>query len=569
MVVPVPLFYHIFANMKDRFSLLLCVVIVLQTLAACSAQDVKSFLSSADSVMMEKPDNALAMIECIDTSKIYGLRLKARYSLLHTMAIDRIGKDTSDYALIKDAAGYYRYHGNALDKARTLFYEGRIYFNCKDYTSANTCFLNALTISEGIDDEWLKGMICYYLSECYNRNRIKVDELKYSQLSMAHFCLHGVPRYIDNARYKLATANHNNGYYDTADSLYAMIPAGSASYKYALLGRGENEVSKINPNPKAAVSYFEEAYKEGAPFELCYLYEYAYALLLDGQTEAADRLILRLKDTTPDVKSIWWKYAIERKTGDDKNALLYYEDYAQQQSSYISSLLSQSLYKAESINYSAQKKQAEDKTIILSLTLVAVASTLFLTIFLIIGITANKRKKMELERNRLVQQINEIQGLLDTLKAADDKEKEHAQEMSSLQACYVSLYREQFSEIGKLIGINMEISTQADEIQRKHMLFINDVLDELSSDERKNKKFEERVNRSLDNIVLKIRADFPELSEESIRLLCLIIAGFKDPAIATIMNKSISAVSTRKSRLRKQILEADTPNHELYEAFLK
>ena len=70
-------------------------------------------------------------------------------------------------------------------------------------------------------------------------------------------------------------------------------------------------------------------------------------------------------------------------------------------------------------------------------------------------------------------------------------------------------------------------------------------------------------------IVLKIRADFPELSEVSIRLLCLIISGFKDPAIATIMNKSISAVSTRKSRLRKQILEADTPNHELYEAFLK
>lgn len=544
------------------------VVFYLTGITGCSSAGIKERLSLADNLMMERPDSSLSIVESIDTSKIRGTRLQALYSLLHTMAIDRTGKDTTDYALISNAVDYYEYHGGALYKARTAFYEGRIHYNCKDYSSACVCFLKALSLAESTDDNWLVGMICYFLSESYNRNRIKAEELKYSRLALEHFSSFGDVRYVDNARYKLAIANHNNGLYYEADSLFEQIPPGCLSYKYALLGRAENEIVKDNPDAEAAVALFENAYREGAPFTPLDLYQYAYALILDNKPDAADRLISRLENNAPDVQSVWWKYAIERKRGNDIKALSYYEEYANLQSSYISSLLAQSLFKAEKSFYLTQKEKAESRTAILSLSLLVSILTLSLVILIIIAITANKRNRIERERDVLAQRINEIQSLLETIKS-EKKGEDYSQEQSSLQTVYVTLFREHFSEIGKLIGTNLEYSLKMDEIQRKYLKYINHILAEISSDEGKNKHFEARVNRAFDNVIQKIRSDFPEMSDDSIRMLCFVIAGFKDPTIATIMNRSLTAISTRKSRLKKQIVESESPNLELYKSLLE
>ena len=67
----------------------------------------------------------------------------------------------------------------------------------------------------------------------------------------------------------------------------------------------------------------------------------------------------------------------------------------------------------------------------------------------------------------------------------------------------------------------------------------------------------------------KIRAEFPGLGEKNYRFLSYVCAGFKDSTIESILDDSSGAVRTRRYRLRKQILNADSPNHDLYELLIK
>ena len=537
----------------------------------CTSGTTKKSLSTAEKLIMDMPDSALAVISAIDTSSLHSRRYRAEYSLLHTMAIDRVGKDTTNLCLIKDAADYFKYHGNELAKSRAAFYEGRILYNREEFTTAQLCFLNAYTHSDTIDDDWLKGMICYYLATTYNKNHLNAEELRYGQLSLEYFQRYGDDKYVDYALNKLAIACHNNRQFDKADSLFSLISAQSNSYKYALLGKADNELSRDQPDAKYALSLLDEAAKEMAPFARFNLYQYAYALALDGQKDLSNALLLRLsqEDGTEDVKSLWWKYATKKAQGDYFQALDCFEKYAQQQDLYINSILAQSLYKAEGEYYSKLKDASEKHATIMTLLLVIVSLLFLLILSVSINLAQRRRKHIQSELYEMTRRFNDIQVLLNTLRSEKSIDKEHDAKQNALQLAYVSLFQEQFSEIGRLVGTNLNASSLSDYLQRRHLLYIDDLLNELSSDKGKNARFEERINRSLDGIVIKIRNDFPQLGEENIRFLCLVIAGFKDPTIAAIMKKSTTAVSTRRSRLKKIILSADTPNKPLYEAVLK
>jgi len=527
----------------------------------CCTFHVDDYLVRADDLIMSNPDSALIVLTNIDTTRLRSPEQRARYSLLHTMAIDRAGKDTTDYGLIRYASEYYSNHGSSIEKTRTLFYEGRLHFNNQDYTSAQMLFLRALKESENTADEWLKGMINYFLADTYTKNHLNAEALEYSLSSYNHFMLYGDSKYVDNALYLLGVANHNVRHYEAADSLYAIVGLESDSYKYALLARAENELMRAAPNIPSALSYFDEAYNEGAPFELYNLYEYAYALLLDRQTSRAERLLEQLDIESPDIKSLWWKYAIAKKKDILGQALTLHEEYTRNIDNYLTTTLAQSLYKAESAYLSSMQEQMEKQATTQKL-LFAFSLVLFLLIvFVFLYINQKRLRNSEKERSLLILKISQMQDILD--------EKKHEAIFAEIQSSYIALIREQYSEIGKLLGVNLNVSTSFESLQSMHIEYINNIIDEITSKEENDTRLEDRINRTMDNIIVKLRNDFPRFGNETIRFLSLVIIGLKDQAIAFALNKSKSAVSTRKSRLKQQILTSGSQYVGLYELFLK
>ena len=83
---------------------------------SCSGHSVRGDLARADGYMMSHPDSALLILDHMDTSRIASKRNRARYALLHTMAIDRNYIDTTDLGILKNAVDYYQRHGGAKDR---------------------------------------------------------------------------------------------------------------------------------------------------------------------------------------------------------------------------------------------------------------------------------------------------------------------------------------------------------------------------------------------------------------------------------------------------------------------
>lgn len=175
---------------------------------------------------------------------------------------------------------------------------------------------------------------------------------------------------------------------------------------------------------------------------------------------------------------------------------------------------------------------------------------------------------MAKDKDLLSYKLSEANKLLELAKDNESKKQEAEQKLYRLQRSFAYMFKRQLSSVGRMYKTNLSASLIMDEGARRYAQTVSEVLSNISSDKGGYKEFESWVNKELDGIMMKIRDDFPDLDEKTYRFICYVVIGFKDPTIASIFNESISTVSTRKSRLRKRILSASSPNADLYKAFL-
>ncbi|MBO5194183.1 MAG: hypothetical protein J6B62_04740 [Bacteroidales bacterium] len=120
--------------MKRRY-----LVIMAAILAVCSCgkrEMTKQCLANVGSYISEKPDSALAVLESIDRASIRGQRMKAEYSLLYAMALDKNYIDTTDVSVVMPAVKYFDTHGPEDKAMKAWFYLGREQENGGEYEDA-------------------------------------------------------------------------------------------------------------------------------------------------------------------------------------------------------------------------------------------------------------------------------------------------------------------------------------------------------------------------------------------------------------------------------------------------
>ena len=128
-------------------------LIILQALVGCNGHHgVDDKLNLVDSLMTDKPDSALTVLDEIDVSRLNGSEVWARYALLKSMALDKNYIDTTIFDVLQPAIDYYLVHGNADEKLRTLYYRGRIYQNQGDDDAAMRSFMEARDLKEVATD---------------------------------------------------------------------------------------------------------------------------------------------------------------------------------------------------------------------------------------------------------------------------------------------------------------------------------------------------------------------------------------------------------------------------------
>ena len=131
-------------NFVSTYRLLWVLVIAFITGSVFSCtenSELEKQFTSAESLMNNHPDSALAVLRKINRSSLSSDKMKAKYALLMSQALDKNYIDTTSLDILQPAIDYYLRKGTADEKLRTYYYQGRIYQNRENNDSAMQSFM--------------------------------------------------------------------------------------------------------------------------------------------------------------------------------------------------------------------------------------------------------------------------------------------------------------------------------------------------------------------------------------------------------------------------------------------
>ena len=177
---------------------------------------------------LERPDSALAVLEGVDSAALTTRAIRARYSLLHVMALDKCYKDITAPGLLDEASEWYEHHGTADEKMKVLYYQGRIAQDCKDQNSAAVYYMRAEEYSEDVVDKHALGVLYMAEATIFNTVHNIEKEKEFTEKGLSVF------RSIDDPMQDIALGQLAISYFslrdwERADSLFRKGIEGSAA----------------------------------------------------------------------------------------------------------------------------------------------------------------------------------------------------------------------------------------------------------------------------------------------------------------------------------------------------
>lgn len=555
-------------------------------LVSCDNRQTKSLLQDVETYIQERPDSALRVLRKVDSLTLNTKALRARYSVLFAMALDKNYIDTTALSILEPTVAYYERLGSPQDKMLSCYYLGRIYANRKDYPNAVIFYSQALRESSEYD-YYHRGLIYAASADAYNASFNDEEELRNTIL--AYECFEKIgDKDLDLSLYKVAQAYHNNERFDVADSLYSLVYSGKDSTSrlalYAMEDLVSNDLYQEKQDVERDLELLEYVAEHRGNLSLESYYEYAYLLLLAGKESEAENILSQLSNREANGKTMEIRYRIAECKGQNEEALALLKSMLSHQNDVVKKKLAQSVFKAQSDYYRLTAEVSEQKSTISNQRSIIILITGLMIIALLYVIFMKRKSTLIREKDRLTQAVEESERLLETVRNRANEEKSEREKdildlksrnereqdkIKDLREMYVALYQKRFSEIGKYYDAASSHRLESIKEKAYHDVISSTqaLFEEIASGSEGQKKFEARINADLDDIVSKIRSDFPKLKDDDIRFICYLIVGFDTSTISFLMDISKENVRVKKHRLREKLNGYSGPNETLYRLF--
>ncbi len=574
----------------------IAVVAIIVFVSSCASKEAKRIMDTADAVMWTRPDSALAVLESIDTLSLKTKAQRARYSLLHTMALTRTHRDIPDLRIIQPAASYYECHGSNDDRMKMYFYLGVAQYDTGDPEAAITSYLRAKEYSSRSDNLVFRGIISSSISDVYLWNNNNSESILYCKEACDYFVQAKDSFRLWNTTGLLANRYSNIRDWAKADSLYSIFfsqPIRDTSiYARQLLNLAWNNIFKPGSDPHESIDLFRKATGEfGGTPSLSDYCVYAYASEIIGDYDTANDLIRQLEnvDSSSTILKIW-KYRISKHHADYKTALTYLEQSLNDQNSEVLETVGQSVALAQSDYYESKsllldkdrRLQRQMKWMIFLIALLVVVSGL--------GIYSKRKKiwqrqveEMSFINDEVNQRLNEsllceAEHLrsIDSLKSANELAERNIQTLSEklsdaaekeqalmkLRAKYVQVNKQQYAQLNKLCRRYFESGKFSKDSDDNIYAEVKKILAIL--DEPNQKELESMLDDNLDGIMTKLRAAIPDTTEKDFRFISFLILGFDTKTIARMMDYNVNTVYTKRYNIKEKIARLDDENKTLF-----
>ena len=541
---------------------------ILIFLSSCGGNKVMRELSDIESYIDTHPDSALVAIRQIDTTVLHNKEIKAKYALLHAMALDKNYIDTADMRIVRQAVEYYESHGSPDERLKAYYYQGREYYNGGQYSQAIISYTRAKESVFYSKDNKTIGMLYTALADTFTKT------LDYSQASeeinnaIDSFTLCGRDDFLYLASLRKAQIMTNLKQWDEADEYYeALLSDTSASSAlksytescYALL-----LATQPKHNDSLAFVHFSNAINHQGKLGNNNQYgAYAYTLKAVGKSSEADSIMNYLESVCPnDYSYKYWKHRILKQNGDYKNAYLALYEAMRISDSLNTVLLSSSsatsqrVFMDKLLLEKEEVSQRQKRTIDAAIFMIAIIS--LISFFLLVL----KKKKNEEERNRAINIIDNLKLQVETLK---DEQLLNENEISSLT---IKTHKAKFQYLASLYEILHQVGKDDSDLSIKRIYrSIQNRISDLNDNPESQRNFEKSLNKESDNIMARFRDDFPNLSPRDYRLASYVFAGFDNTTLSLLLDLEPSNTRVQKWRLREKIRNSIVENKAEYDKY--
>ena len=532
-------------------------------MTSCNCREEMATLAGVDSYIQERPDSALAVLRCIDTLKLHSGAAKAKFSLLHAMALDKNYIDVTDTGIVYPAVKYYDRHGPVTLRSRARYYLGVSYLYRKEYDKAMGCFLSALEDSAVNPDNRFKAMANSGMSVIFSINRNFWQELEYAEAALRYAKLESDSISVSAYTGHLATCYANVGSRQKADSLYreffSMPIYDTAAYFRRTLAFAKNLVLTSAGNAEEAIRQIEEVSSkspESMTAETYYIYAYAHELA--GNENTADAVLSALSENASGNQSYGsWRYYILRHKEKYKEALEELENTVIAQDSTVNIMLQQSLMKVQRDYYKTESILLNKSRALDNMKLAIVFALSLLIIAVILMLYLHRKRILERRIEELSSLQMESQMMLDMQASENSK-------LPALRKQLALIFKEKYKMINDLAYMSHSGNNSKEHVYDRVKTLVRD----LENDDFAHDRFTEAVNESLDGIIDKLREDFPNQNKKDFHFAAYVIAGLDAKTISTLTGYSQGTVYTKKNRLKKAVSESESPYREMYLDFL-
>ena len=541
-------------------------------LAACGpASRTDALLNDIESYINAAPDSARTALQEMDTTALRTKRLRARYSLLRTMAQDKCYDDITIPGLLDDAAWFER-HGSPDERLKLWFYRGCIQLRLKNENEAALAFARAENYADQVQDQHALGLLYLAIQNVYTNVFNAAREVEYAEKGVAVFKRTDDPL-TGHALGMLAMAYQGLEQWARADSVYQLarpyfesVPSRAHVFysKYALL-----KVRQPEKDPAGAVELLNRYRELTGGFGVTEMGVYTYAQELLGNREIADRYIPVLRAVTGKdaiYSARVWLADIDEARGDYGTALQERKWIYSRERNLIQNALDDSVTKNLRDDAS---QQAVAERARLRMTVIY-AGGIFFALLSVVLLLLLRKSKVEAERDRLVNLREQMQEELDRAQEENSEKAElisdqegRIREMEANVARERETYtRERVKRLRQLGELRSTFwwrdhgwMREADAIQR-----IKKEISYVYQTDNDGAALVRRLDDELDGAVSRLRKGLHLRGKpKEVLFLCCCILDLEPEMIAEILDMSRTNVYVKRSRLRSRVRELNDP----------
>lgn len=522
---------------------------ILCTLFSCKNQQIEKELTLSDSLMTERPDSVLLLLENIHFPLKPDKEQYARYQVLLLKAKDKCSEDISEDTLITVAADYFLSKKDIYNSALAYFYAGRVFKARQQIKKAILFTVQAKDLSIQVKDNNLTGLIYSDLGVLYKQQLNYLQAIDAFQAAQKYFLLSGNEKNASYTNeqigniYMLKSPSQKDSahfYYDKAID-YATSRKDTISYARILKNIGIHfEEAGDDEKAKSYLLKSIEINHGGKHVFNCYC-SLSSIYLKSNQADSAifysNIMHKTVKESDFEKNYVYYLllYEIYKKQGKYNLALenyekcITYEEHIFENRENNSILKLQEKYKAEKLENANQE-------------LIIYRQYLFILIILIViiggsivGLIILRMKKKE--KNLLAMQVT-----VDTL----NRMISYRDETNNKLKFYLL---EKLDIIRQITQLNLFSSKGNKEFMNKYHQIVSQHIEH----SRNWPYLYSVINSLYDGFVNQLNEKYSMLSEREKQLCCLIRAGFQADEIAIILSYKYESVSVMKYKLCKKM----------------